>query len=239
MAKYAFFLGILAIALIPLPGADVVAAEVEIALEAELANKIQAPMVIADSEDVKAFDPPVVPDEPSNGKFVWHPGKPVTGGGGSGFVEFIIDLPKAGTYSAWGRVIAWDGNSDSLWVTWEPADPAENPQQTQNVEFRWGTAQGPGWHWDRINHWLDGGTFDRQWEFDKGETKLKIWSREDATMLDCLFITTSPAADPALAEVREPTEEDIDLQIAEARGKAVEAAGKLSTAWGRLRSQYR
>jgi hypothetical protein len=240
MVKYISFLGILAIAPILLSDAAIAAREpVEILLEAELANKIQAPIAIDTSEDTKAFDPPVVPDEPSNGKFIWAPGKAVTGGGGSGFAEFIIDIPKAGTYAIWGRVIAWDGNSDSFWVTWEPADPAENPQQTQNTQYRWGVASGGAWQWDRVNHWLDGGTFDRQWEFDKGETKLRIWSREDATMLDCLFITDNLAGDPGSVDARVPTEEDIDLQIHGARGRAVEAAGKLSTTWGRLRSQYR
>jgi hypothetical protein len=151
VVRYAFFVGILAVAATFLSGAAMAALDVEILLEAELANKIQGPLVTDTPEDVKAFDPPVVPDEPSNGKFIWAPGKPVTGGGGSGFAEFIIDIPKAGKYVIWGRVIAWDGNSDSFWVTWEPADPTENPQQTQNTQYRWGVASGPSWH-SSISH---------------------------------------------------------------------------------------
>ncbi|HHZ89881.1 TPA: hypothetical protein EYN65_04980 [Candidatus Poribacteria bacterium] len=84
------------------------------AIEAEKADKIEAPMIVSD--DAKA----------SGGKFIWMEGKPATGGGGKGWAEFIINLPKAGTYALWGKVLAWDGNSDSLWVTWQPADPNED-----------------------------------------------------------------------------------------------------------------
>lgn len=234
--KYTSFVVILAIASALLPGA-VMAAEVEIVLEAELANKIQAPMAIAVPEKVKEFGGPE-PDAPSNGEFIWAPGEPLAGGanGDRGSAEFIIDIPKAGKYAVWGRAIAWDGNSDSFWVTWEPADPAENPQQTGNTEYRWATAQGNTWHWDRINAWLNAGTVEREWEFDEGETTLRIWTREDATMLDCLFITNNLAMDAGSARV--PDDDDRKLQIEGARGKAVEAGGKLPTAWGLMKSQY-
>ena len=165
-------------------------------------------------------------------------GKPATGGGGSGWAKFIIDIPENDTYSIWGRVIAWDGNSDSFWVTWTPADPDENPQTTQNTKFRWSVDQGAIWHWDRINQWLDAGTFDREWEFDKGETTLKIWVREDATMLDCLFITNNNKATTSFdANVRLPDDADRKAQI-EGTQKAVNPKEKLATSWGKLKSEY-
>jgi hypothetical protein len=200
-------------------------AEIEIALEAELADVILAPMVVADDELA------------SDGKYVWVEGEPAVGGGGSGYVELIIYIPEAGKYALWGSVIAWDGNSDSFWVTWQPADPNENPQQTQNTEFRWSTAGGNHWHWDRINHWLDGGTFDREWEFDApGETVLRIGSREDATKLDCIFVTSNAgAAAQGAANVRMPTDEDRELQIDRL---AVDAKGKVTTTWGSLKQEY-
>ncbi len=201
-------------------------AEIEIALEAELADVILAPMVVADDELA------------SDGKYVWVEGQPLIGGGGSGYVELIINIPEAGKYALWGSVIAWDGNSDSLWVTWQPADPNEDPQQTQNTEFRWSTAHGNDWHWDRINHWLDGGTFDREWEFDDpGETVLRIGSREDATKLDCIFVTSNVgAAAQGAANVRMPTDEDRELQT---DGLAVDAKGKVTTTWGSLKQRYK
>ena len=200
-------------------------AEVELALEAELANEMVEPMIIADDKLA------------SDGKFIWMEGAPVAGGGGAGHADFIVNIPEPGKYALWGHVIAWDGNSDSFWVTWQPADPDENAQQTQNTEFRWGVAQGAAWHWDRINHWLDGGTFDREWKFDKkGETFLRIGVREDATMLDAIFVTTNVKATAAdQANVRLPTDRDRKIQI---EGLAVDAKGKAATTWGSLKRAY-
>ena len=77
---------------------------IEIALEAELANHIEPPMIVM--EDKKA----------SNGKFIWAEGPPNKGGGGEGWAEYIIDIPEKGKYALWGRVIATDGNSNSFWA---------------------------------------------------------------------------------------------------------------------------
>ena len=89
------------------------------AIEAEKAGKVEAPMIVSD--DAKA----------SSGKFIWMEGKPATGGGGKGWAEWSINIPKAGTYALWGKVLAWDGNSDSFWVTWQTADPNEDAQATK------------------------------------------------------------------------------------------------------------
>ena len=201
-------------------------AEVEIALEAELANTIQAPMEIADDETA------------SDGKYVWVEGEAASSAKDhQGWVEFVINLPDAGTYALWGNVIAWDGNSDSLWVTWQPADPDEDPQQTRNTEFRWNITIGNEWHWDRINQWLNAGTHERQWEFDQpGETVLRIGGREDATKLDTIFITSNAdATNAAAANVRLPTDEDREKQI---ESLAIEAKDKLATTWGALKKFY-
>ena len=202
-------------------------ADIEIALEAELANVLQAPMIISDDESA------------SDGKYVWVEGEPASHEKDhQGWVEFVINIPEAGKYALWGHVIAWDGNSDSFWVTWQPADPNEDPQQTQNKEFRWSTAHGNAWHWDRINKWLDAGTFDREWKFDKpGETVLRIGGREDATKLDAIFVTSNVGATVAdQAKVRLPTDEDRELQT---DSLSVEAKDKLTTTWGSLKQTYR
>ena len=65
--------------------------EIEIALEAELAQKIQDPMIVDDDD---------VGKNASNDKFIWMEGKPATGGGGRGWAEFIINLPESGTYDS-------------------------------------------------------------------------------------------------------------------------------------------
>ena len=188
----------------------------ERAIEAEMADAIEAPMIIDDDADA------------SGGQFIWMEGPPVTGGGGEGWAEYIIPIPEAGTYALWGKVIAWDGNSDSFWVTWQPADPDENAQETQNTEFRWGVGQGEEWHWDRINHWLDGGTFEREWELEAGETTLRIAVREDATMLDVIFITDNLSEDEAEAGPRDPIPSDSLVPV--------EPQDKLATTWGKLKA---
>ena len=193
------------------------------AIEAEKAGRVEAPMIVSD--DAKA----------SGGKFIWMEGKPATGGGGKGWAEWSINIPKAGTYALWGKVLAWDGNSDSFWVTWQPADPNEDAQVTKNVQFRWGVAGGHVWHWDRINHWLDAGTFDREWKFkEKGETLLRIAVREDAAMLDAIFVTSNVKAKvQGEANVRLPTKKDIKIQI---EGLAVNQRGKITATWAGIKS---
>ncbi len=234
--KYICLVAVLTISLTLIYGVAMAANDVEIVLEAELANEIKGPMVIAVPGDAKDAGG-IAPDEPSNGKYVWAPGAPIAGGGGSGFVRFIIDIPEDDTYAIWARVVAWDGNSDSCWVTWEPADPKEDPQQTGNNDFRWSIGNGAVWHWDRIEAWLDNDAhIDREWELPKGETILTLWTREDATMIDSLYITNDIAG--GLANARVPDDDDRKLQIQGGVGRAVEAAGKLSITWGSVKSLY-
>ena len=199
-----------------------------IALEAELAQRIEEPMKIDDSDKGKGA---------SNEKFIWMEGEPAVGGGGEGWAEFDINVSEKGEYAIWGRVLAWDGNSDSFWVTWKPTDPDEDAQETQNTKFRWAVQQGPEWHWDRINAWLDGGTPERTWNMDQpGKTTLRIVVREDATMLDALFITTNVEAnDPADVNLRLPVAADQELQIT--GSTAVNPGEKIASTWAHLKRQ--
>ena len=229
MRKSVWELIVLSISLAILFGDLSLAKEVEIALEAELAQKIQEPMKIDDSNKGKGA---------SNGKFIWMEGEPKQGGGGQGWAEFVVVIPKKGKYALWGNVLAWDGNSDSFWVTWQPADPNEDAQKTQNTKFRWNVETGPVWHWDRVNAWLDGGTPERTWEFKvAGETTLRISIREDATMLDSLFITSNvKATDPKDANVRLPTAKDREIQI---KGLPVASLGKATITWADLKQNLK
>ena len=197
-----------------------------IALEAELAQRIEEPMKIDDSDKGK---------EASNEKFIWMEGEPAVGGGGEGWAEFDINMSEKGEYAIWGRVLAWDGNSDSFWVTWKPTDPDEDAQETQNTKFRWAVQQGPEWHWDRINAWLDGGTPERTWNIDQpGKTTLRIAVREDTAMLDALFITTNVEAnDPVDVNLRLPTAADRELQIT--GSTAVNPGEKIASTWAHLK----
>jgi hypothetical protein len=197
----------------------------ELATEAELAQVIEAPMHISVPADAPAHGGPE-PDEPSRGQFIW------SNEGGAGHAKFEINIPQSGTYAIWGRVIAWDGSSDSFWVTWEPADPPENSQITDNKDFRWSVEQGNVWQWDRIEVWADDDSHtDREWVIPAGPTTLTIYTRESNTMLDCIFITDNLSSDEAEANPRTPT--DADLLAA-----SVEPADKLAVTWGAIRSAW-
>lgn len=187
------------------------------AIEAEKADALETPMVVAEDADA------------SDGKYIWMEGEPLTGGGDQGWAEYHIDIPAAGTYALWGKVFVWDGNSDSFWVTWQPADPNEDAQKTKNTQYRWSIGTKNQWHWDRINHWLDGGTFDREWEFEAaGETTLRIAVREDGAKLDVVFVTDNLSANVDDVNPRNPGPQD---------ATPVEPQDKLATTWGKLKAE--
>ena len=175
---------------------------VRIEVEAEDADTTEAPMVIAAPADVLPYGGPK-PDEPSGGQFIWAPG-PFNGGhADQGLAEYTVNIPEAGQYGIWGRVIAWDGGSDSFWVTLVPPDPDENPQETQDNQFLWNVAHGNEWHWDRVNQRLE--PLEKLWDLPEGQVTIKIRPREDGTMLDCFFISNELVIiDPKLeAAIRE------------------------------------
>ena len=209
----------------------------QLALEAELSLEIEEPMVIAVPDEAQAEGGPK-PDEPSNGKFVWRPGPPLVGGGDhSGSVRFTIPIKEAGAYRIFGHVVAWDGNSDSFWFAVyqdgnDEADKDLAPNATQDTNYRWSVAHGNTWHWDRVNHWLDGGTFERMWELEAGLVTIAIWNRESATMLDALYITNDEQAGTGVL----PTDEDRERQ----RNNfdlSVNPSGKLASAWASLKAR--
>ncbi len=205
----------------------------ELALEAELATEIVEPMVIGVPGDGKDAGGAGV-DEPSNDAWVWVPGLPAAGDGNDhkGHVSFVVDIPRDTTYYIWGSVIAWDGNSDSFWVTVAPTDEDPNPQASQDTTYRWGVQQGPAWHWDQVNQWLDGGTFEREWDIPVGEATITIWTREAACMLDAIWITDDDGAGGGLL----PTDEDRAAQL-KGGTKAVRLEGKAATTWAGLRAR--
>ena len=82
MRRFVFILGLILIT-ISLTQASI--KSIEIALEAELAQKVEAPMKVDDNAVGKGA---------SNGKFIWMEGKPVTGGGGEGWPSLRLTLPR-------------------------------------------------------------------------------------------------------------------------------------------------
>ena len=215
-----------------LGAAAALAQAADVALETEL-GEIEAPMVIAVPADAAA-EGGDAPDEPSGGKYVWAPGAPADGGGGEGWVTFEFNISEAGEYAIWGRIVAWDGNSDSFWVKIDGVDPDENPQESNNAHFRWAmNPKGTVWAWDRVNQWLDSGTFDRVWELPAGKQTLTIYSRENAAMLDCVFITDNLSGAAGDVPLRTPNADDVALQTGQTAD--VEPQGKLASFWAELK----
>ena len=63
---------------------------------------------------------------------------------------------------------------------------------------------------------------------------MRIAVREDATMLDAIFVTSNVKAKvQGEANVRLPTKEDIKIQV---EGLAVNQRGKITTTWARIKS---
>jgi hypothetical protein len=191
----------------------------EWATEAEFAQVIQDPMHISVPADAPAHGGPE-PDEPSNGQFIW------SNTSYEGYAEFAINMPQAGTYAVWARVIAWTGSNDSFYCTWLPMDSDENLSETRNNDYRWSVENGETWLWDRILVWADDDSrTDREWDVPAGPTTLRIWTREQHTMLDCIFITDNLSSEEADVNPRVP-----DLV------SAVEPADKLAVTWGSMKS---
>ena len=176
--------------LVVLASGSVLAVPFESILEAEHADTIKASMIVGEEDSARL------------GKYVWMPSNaqqanPANQKNGDGYVEFKVNIPKAGSYTLWGRVFNMAEYSDSFWVTWQPIDSNENPQETGNKAYRWHTAPGQldhlygVWTWVQVNSWLiDLTAKARTWTFDKaGETTLRIWAREDGTRLDKIYIT--------------------------------------------------
>lgn len=177
----------------------------EIAFEAEDADQIQPPMMIVEDKGA------------SGGKAI------VSNVGRQGWAIYEIEIPKANTYYMWGHVIAPDGVSDSFFVTFDEEERG-NDNGNPNI---WDVAQGVNWHWDQV----DGrGVGIRQFKLDEGVHVLKIWTRENNTKLDAIFMSTDMIAQPKLPG------EDPKVRDRKTAGRiAVRPGGKLTALWGELK----
>ena len=108
----------------------------------------------------------------SAGAYIWkRPGS----GGFAGAAEYTIDIPIAGDYVIWGRVIAPDGGSDSFFTS---IDGGEH--------VAWHVQTGSVWAWDLVN---GNGQDPLISNLAAGTHTLKISGREDGTKLDRILIT--------------------------------------------------
>jgi hypothetical protein len=140
-------------------------AKFKIWLEAER-GFLQAPMKTA-SDGIASL-----------GQYIWVPdgsGNNSNPGYG-GYAEYVFDVPVAGQYVLWGRVLSNNGSNDSLFVSMDEAS-----------YMLWTTQITTTWTWDRANNWAVADPV--YFNLAQGTHTLLIEQREDGTKLDRLLLT--------------------------------------------------
>ncbi len=130
----------------------------------------------------------------SGGAYVEVPNGPGHDDGGEGAVRFVFEVPVAGRYAFWGRVLGLNNNDNSLFVSVD-----------EGTEVVWDTperhATTDRWVWDPIS--------DRDWSsleappeplvmtLEAGRHTLTLRNREDGTRLDRVLVTNDLAFVPS------------------------------------------
>jgi hypothetical protein len=110
------------------------------------------------------------------------------GGSALGSVTWRLNVAKAGTYYAWGRVEAPTPENDSFYVRLftETADLVGMAT--------WATGRHEQWTWTPMT--IDSTHGPTPLTLGDGETSLQLRVREAGTKIDKLFITTDPKGEP-------------------------------------------
>jgi hypothetical protein len=131
-------------------------------LEAESGTRV-APMTVA--PDLNA----------PSGQYVYSPTD------NQGTVSIPINIPIAGTYSVWCRVLSPDNAKDSFFVA---ADGG-----LEEIFITAPNSWSSSWQWTRLNGHLTGG--ERTFNWGPGTHTLIFRGREKSTFLDALYITNN------------------------------------------------
>ncbi len=110
----------------------------------------------------------------SSGRYIWVP----KGEGKGGYAEYVFEVPVAGEYVVWGRVISNTWSEDSFFVSVDGGK-----------EALWDTRRGgtETWVWDHVS---DRGVADPViFYLDAGVHTLVIKRRERGTKIDKILIT--------------------------------------------------
>jgi hypothetical protein len=139
--------------------------KLKIWLEAEY-GFVYAPMLIATDS------------EASSGQYIWVPEGygPALDPSQGGNAEFFFEVPAAGQYLLWGRVLSSHGSNDSFFVSMDGGP-----------FLLWDTQVSNQWVWDKVNNRdvADPVYFD----LAPGVHTLLIQQREDGTKIDTLLLT--------------------------------------------------
>jgi hypothetical protein len=180
----------------------------ELAFEAEDFDEIGLPMTVVEDEDV------------SGGEYIKSPN------GRAGWAEYEIEIPEDGTYYMWGMVQEHDGVTDSFFITFNLDDRGDDNDTNENTWDLDGPAN--AWAWDKVSGRGLGGD-PRAFELDAGTHNLRVWTRENESWLDCIYMSTDQLAVPILASEFEGRERTT-IQ------KAVNYAGRLAAVWGQIKA---
>jgi len=102
----------------------------------------------------------------------------------SGSATYAVDIPSAGNYVIWCRVLSPDGGSDSFYVSVDGG--AEAIYAT--AQNRWTNA----WQWTAVNDIIVTGTAARTFQLGAGRHNLVFRGREEGTALDQILVTNDP-----------------------------------------------
>ena len=137
----------------------------------------------AESENITSPLETISDPDASAGAYIWK----LSGSGDTttpdGVAEYTIDIPIAGEYVIWGRLIAPDGRCNSFFTSIDAGE-----------DFAWGVQIGSVWTWDSVN---GNGQDPLVFNLSAGTHTLRISGREDGTKLDRLLITNDMAFVPS------------------------------------------
>lgn len=95
----------------------------------------------------------------------------------TGHATYSFEVPRAGTYCLWGRVIAASTSSDSFWL-----------RMDDGPWIRWnGIQPGRQWHWDEV-HDADRDDMPVRFDLPAGSHRLTVAYRERHAKLDRLML---------------------------------------------------
>jgi hypothetical protein len=98
----------------------------------------------------------------------------------------VFNLPAAGSYKVWARVIAPSTDHDSFWV-----------RMDGGAFVKWNNiAAGGAWHWDFLRN-ADAGNALVTFALPAGTHTLQFAYREGGTRLDKVLLTSDPNLIPS------------------------------------------
>jgi hypothetical protein len=115
-----------------------------------------------------------------------------------GVARYAFNVPAAGAFRIWGRVMAPTTADDSFWVRVDGGTPV-----------RWnGIAPGAAWHWTQVRQ--EGAANPASFALAAGDHTLEVGYREDGTRLDVLVVTDDTGYNPTAPLVGPPASPVVD-----------------------------